>query len=193
MSDCPILLLTGLSGSGKTYIGQNLKEKTKAILISLDALKFYDSADKQSRQFIDEFKRLYPEIIPLISIQWSKTDEKNTNDFKYTEYCCKFFNFIYEKSKNGQSLYIVEGIQIFVRIPWEQIKDFPTIIIGTSGLRSFYNTYKRDYVTKQKPMKLSLIWHEFKLYHNVQRKIINRFIKFLSYCPTNKLPKTAIK
>jgi len=103
----------------------------------LDALKFYEAANLSSRQAIDEFVKIYPEITHLMSIHWAKDDDANTTDTKYIDYSLKFFDFIYSSAIRTRTMLIVEGIQIFVRIPWEKAINVPLGIIGTSGVVSF--------------------------------------------------------
>jgi len=180
ISDSPIMLLTGLSGSGKTYAGKIISEEKNTTLISLDALKFYEAANLSSRQAVDEFVKIYPEITHLISIHWAQDDNANTNDTKYTDYSLKFFDFVYSSAIRTRTMLIIEGIQIFVRIPWERAINIPLGIIGTSGVVSFFNFYKRDYVMEHNHQQLGSMWQEFRLHHSLRRKRLNQFIDFIN-------------
>ena len=85
INNIPILLVTGLSGSGKTTFAKKYALQHKAVCISFDVLKFYPQSSIESQQILNLFLKQYPDIQQFIDIQWSKTDKQNSNDI--------FFNY----------------------------------------------------------------------------------------------------
>lgn len=99
INNIPILLVTGLSGSGKTTFAKKYALQHKAVCISFDVLKFYPQSSIESQQILNLFLKQYPDIQQFIDIQWSKTDKQNSNDIFFDYYCNVFFDFIVEYSK----------------------------------------------------------------------------------------------
>ena len=99
INNIPILLVTGLSGSGKTTFAKKYALQHKAVCISFDVLKFYPQSSIESQQILNLFLKQYPDIQQFIDIQWSKTDKQNSNDIFFNYYCNVFFDFIVEYSK----------------------------------------------------------------------------------------------
>lgn len=176
LGDNKILLVTGLVGSGKTTLGSKYAELYGGNLISFDALKFYNSANEYSKKEIDEFVALYPEIIPLIKSNWFETDDSNKNDLLYKNYCILFYEHIIEKYKNSQYPIIIEGIQLFVRIPLSKLDNTSLYILRTSAFKSCIRYIKRDHI---KRLNLSVINQLF-TYHIKQTNILNNKIKLLT-------------
>lgn len=102
INNIPILLVTGLSGSGKTTFAKKYALQHKAVCISFDVLKFYPQSSIESQQILNLFLKQYPDIQQFIDIQWSKTDKQNSNDIFFNYYCKykKCFSFIKYAVKN---------------------------------------------------------------------------------------------
>lgn len=175
-SDCPILLVIGLSGSGKTTFAKEFGKESNATLVSFDVLKFYDTAPQESQEILDIFLKTCPEIKRLINIQWKKTDKRNTNDKLYTYYCNAFFDFLINYSKQSNKKIILEGIQIFIRLQPEKTRGLPLIIIGRSSLKSSINKFKRDYMENRNTFYLFEYIKQEYLYHIKQYFYINKYI-----------------
>ena len=78
INNIPILLVTGLSGSGKTTFAKKYALQHKAVCISFDVLKFYPQSSIESQQILNLFLKQYPDIqqfpsksagLPLIIIR----------------------------------------------------------------------------------------------------------------------------
>ena len=139
INNIPILLVTGLSGSGKTTFAKKYALQHKAVCISFDVLKFYPQSSIESQQILNLFLKQYPDIQQFIDIQWSKTDKQNSNDIFFNYYCNVFFDFIVEYSKKNNIKVILEGIQMYVRLHPSKSAGLPLIIIRNSCLHSFCN------------------------------------------------------
>lgn len=179
----PLLLVTGLSGSGKTTFARLFAKHNNALCISFDVLKFYTEASKESQIILNIFLNKYPEIKELIHIKWAKTDQQNSNDILYNYYCNIFFDFLLEYSQKQKKKLILEGIQLFVRLHPSKSIGLPIIIIKKSSIKCFYNKLKRDYITNPSTLKIGSINNIIKdayIYHLKQKKIIDSYINYLS-------------
>ncbi|WP_289747771.1 AAA family ATPase [Thomasclavelia cocleata] len=183
MIQSPLLLVTGLSGSGKTTFAQKFAKHHHAICISFDVLKFYNESPKQSQKLLDIFMKKYPAIEKKVFNQWSKSDKINTNDILYNYYCNVFFDFLMDYSKQHNIKIVLEGIQIFVRLHPSKSVGLPIIIIRSSSINCFLKKLKRDYITKFSIFKINLIRcliHDAYMYHIKQKEDINKYITYLS-------------
>ena len=192
IEDSPILLITGLSGSGKTTFAKEYALQHNAIYISFDVLKFYSNASKQSREILDIFLMKYPQIKQWINIQWAKKDQINSNDILFNYYCNLFFDFIVQFSIQNKKKIILEGIQIFVRLHPTKSVGLPIIIIRNSCLHSFLNKIRRDYpFIRQQGGNgnfLKSIINDMYLYYFKQRIFLDKYIQYLTilYQNTNE-------
>ena len=185
VSSSPLLLITGLAGSGKTTFAQKFAKHHHAICISFDVLKFYPESSKQSQMILDLFLKKYPQIKKKISIRWAKTDSINSNDILFNYYCNLFFDFLIEYSLQLREKIVLEGIQIFARLHPSKSAQMPIIIIRRSSVHSFCNKIKRDYFSKQIMFSevFQLLKHiivDIHIYYVKQRKNLNTYIEFLS-------------
>lgn len=168
----PVFLITGLAGSGKTTFGEIISRKNGYKLISLDALKFYDEANLESKKEIDKFISLYPNILPLIKNHWCETDRSHKNDLLYKKYCNIFFDYIVEKYHNSNEVLLIEGIQLFVRIPSQKLQSKTICVLRTSSLECCIRFVRRS---NKHISKFTL--EQLFTYHIKQKIMLNHFIK----------------
>ena len=175
-----ILLVTGLSGSGKSYLSRQLAEKYNAVIFQPEWLKHTKHITDECRHILDSFFELHPDIVTLAKNKWNNAKSEDDNEL-FKKYINLFFlHFL--QVKNPNKLYIVEGLQLFTLIEYNNIKDYPIIIKGTSSFKSLRNRLKRDY-QKRKNEKLCVkikfffrVLKESKLYQFKHRKKLNKFI-----------------
>lgn len=183
-SNHPILLITGLSGSGKTTFANKIAKEYNATLISFDVLKFYSSSSKQSQNILDIFLKKYPEINKLVQSHWCKTDRKYSNDIFFDYYCNLFYDFLIEYCTKNHKKIVLEGIQLFVRLHPSKSYGMPIIIIRNSSMQSFFNKVNRDYVKAYSKIKgikfIKYIINDTYTYHIKQKKLLNTLINYLS-------------
>lgn len=181
----PLLLITGLCGSGKTTFAQKFAKHHHAICISFDVLKFYPESSEQSQRLLKLFAKKHPEIEKYVHTRWAETDKLNSNDILFNYYCNLFFDFLFEYSQQNKKKIILEGIQIFVRLHPSKSVGMPIIIIRTSGTQSFFNKMKRDYfLHKSRKVKdtkiLKKIISDLYIYYIQQRQLLNTYITYIS-------------
>ena len=120
-----ILLITGLSGSGKSTIGRQLASKYKAEYIELDCIGDVKENSK-------------PEILQkwVDTLNDKELKELNRDPYegeyqpKFLDYCIRYAN------SNKDKKFIIEGIQIY-ELYKDKARNYPLIIKGTSVIKSF--------------------------------------------------------
>lgn len=175
-----ILLITGLSGSGKSYLAREIAHKYDATIFQVEWLKHKKYISEECEHILDSFLEKYPEIIPYVNSKWNNTKSEDNNEL-FKKYINLFFiHFLELKDKDKN--YIIEGLQLFTLLDFNLIKDYPLIIKGTSSFISLKNRLKRDY-QKRKKEKFSVklkfflrVIKESRLYQIKHRKKLNKFI-----------------
>lgn len=173
----PVLFLTGLSGAGKTSLLQTLERQYRCTAITLDALRFYDNASANSQQAVDDFLALYPCIRKYVQKSWSSNTSGFCGEREYTKYTNLFVEFLAQQAVCKEQKYIIEGIQLFVRIPPKTLCGRPKIILGTSGLLCFWNAMQRDF---PRPSFLGLprLLKRFFRYSVIQKIRLNYYLRY---------------
>lgn len=131
-----VLFVTGLSGSGKSTITDNLHNETKCEVVHLD--DFRNNQNTSTINFIEKFKNEYPETEEYFEDKWS--DNK-----LFEKYFIIYLDFVLEYiKKNRNKLYVVEGIQIYC-VPYrkEWFSNKPLIIKGTDVNECFKRQIER--------------------------------------------------
>ncbi len=181
INEYPVLFITGLAGSGKTHLANRLAVKYSAVLLSLDSLKYYKEASNENRKLVDEFATVYPEIRPLITNKWTSFSKSNSVDELYTKYSKLFMNYIIQKAFKERKKYIIEGIHIFVRLPFNMTEDRPLVILRTSYMHSIFRKIKREYLSKDNEYRkhyLREIFYDLFVYEFQQFIRLNRYISY---------------
>ena len=175
-----IIFITGLSGSGKSFLSRKISEEKNAKVFQVEWLIHYKHCDLEFKDFLDRFIDRY-DIREYVNNKWnnSKYEDDNLELKKYINLLLKEFIDNYKDKGN----YIVEGLQLFTLIDYAIIKDYYVIVKGTSSFNSLKNRIKRDY-QKRRDYKLMLkikwffkVLKQSKLYQFKHRKILNKFIE----------------
>lgn len=141
----PILVITGIAGSGKTYLAQKIALKYDVEYISFDSLKFYSSATKTNKKMVDEFLLLYPNVHKYVYSNFKYFNDASTDDKMYTYYSALFLNYLISKAIQENKLYVVEGIHFFMRFPLSIINGRPLIVVRISLINSIFRKIQREY------------------------------------------------
>jgi adenylate kinase family enzyme len=179
-NDKNIIFITGLSGSGKSYLSKELANKYNSSIFQPEWLIHYRHTSEEFKPFLDEFIDRY-NIRSYVDSKWDNSkDEDNNEELK------KYINLLVKEfilNANNSKKYIVEGLQLFTLIDINLIKNYHLIVKGTSSVNSLKNRIKRDY-KKRKDYKFidKIKWfikviRQSKLYQFKHRKRLNEFIK----------------
>lgn len=139
-----VLLITGLSGSGKTTMANDIANEYNAKVISLDNFQGYSDFVKLGKdyndagfKFVKEYMDNNPDIKDVVLSNITIQD--------YESYFNPFFFWLLEKLKTDKrNTYIVEGIHILLFNKFEDIKGYPLICIETSKAKSMIRHWIRD-------------------------------------------------
>ena len=139
-----ILFITGLSGSGKSTLAANIADKKNAINVEIDLLEHNDiifdpnTNNDEGNLVIKAYMEKYHGGAHKFKISnnakaWASEVER------FLKYCISTAN------TNKDKKYVVEGIQL-MDIPnsVDVIKSYPTIVVGTSMIKSMWQAYKRE-------------------------------------------------
>ena len=135
-----ILYITGLGGSGKsTIISQYAKE------YNAEALEF----DAITSALIKGLENLNRNKIHPIILEYLENENPNKlngfSDKNFNIECVKFLDWFENKVQNEDTLYIIEGMQIFLCFEPERFIGKPMVIMGTSVVKSMYRSVARTY------------------------------------------------
>lgn len=140
------LLVTGLSGSGKSTYTETLAQQYNATIITLDGFsQIYkdNKINEYTRSLIYDFIKINPNLKEELKGDfWHK--QKLNNFEKYKRWNILFFEFLIKNIMDKEQLFIIEGTQIFMTIDPKLIKKYPIIIVGTSDVKSFFRRINRQ-------------------------------------------------
>lgn len=147
LSECPILLVTGLSGSGKTTIAREIAKDHSAILIQLDWYDYYGryEVDPDDEEYVGwTYVRDAAKAAGVTETTYKEPLAKRYLTF------IKFWNLLMDQLYTVGQLFVVEGIKIYEFVAVDPSKlhwdffSFPIIVKGTSATRSWWQRSKRD-------------------------------------------------
>lgn len=159
-----VLLITGVSRSGKTTLGGELSKKYNAELIELDMAENFNAYEwRDIHKIINKWFGTFhgKEYLESMKNDSSFTDFDNDKLSFYMSDAIKFI--IKECNDNEDKRYIIEGLQLFNDCDPETLKGYPIIIKQTFMLKSFNRRSKKS-------------WDLFKFYLK-EEKMLNRFKK----------------
>lgn len=182
------LLVTGLSGSGKSTYAKKLAQQHNATIITLDGFsQIYknDSINECTKKLINDFIKINPILEEELKVDfWHRQKLNNFERYKYWNIL--FFEFLIENIISSDQLFIIEGTQIFMTIDTKMIKKYPIIVVGTSDVKSFFRRINRQ-LTKndfKKPFSkgfkhLAKLVNDSKRLHFKDYKKLNKFLSEL--------------
>lgn len=181
--DSNVLLVTGLSGSGKSTIGKQLSNKYKAEYIELDLLDV--ASNFVIEKNIDAIKSGEPIMYEFLMKNkkiFDKLISKNVSDDEMFDIMEKYIKYVLSYARNHKDKkFIIEGIQIFdCDTLSDTLVNYPIVIKGTSSVTSFIRKAKRDKwemkdIIKNIPQNIKYIFNSEKKL-NLFKKILNKSI-----------------
>lgn len=137
-----IMLITGLSGSGKTSLARGVAEQDNAIMVSLDMFQCYtrfkeNNIKHPSIEYVEKYLKANPKA--------KKLDFYDIRLEGFGEAFVPYFNWLMKYlSKDKKNRYVVEGIHILLFVKYSDIKKYPIICMGTSMSKSLIRRWVRD-------------------------------------------------
>lgn len=133
-SDTNIIIITGVSGAGKTTMANELKDKIKYEIISFDILFNYElerEPNDLENEIITSFLKKYPKY---------KDFSKNKNS---KTVCTDFYLFVEEYVNKNNIKILFDGAFFMNKIDYKLFKKNKIIYKRTSILRCIINRQKR--------------------------------------------------
>ena len=137
-----ICLITGLSGSGKSTLAEQIASKNKAEWIELDLFEhcngFTDDQLKEAGQVFYDYLSTHKDV-------WDKLKKKELHGKDLGEEINKFVHYCISWCKRNKSKkWVIEGVQIYSFMKFEEIRSYPLVIKNTSALKSIIQRWKRN-------------------------------------------------
>ena len=137
-----ILIITGLSGSGKSTMAFSLAEEYNATVIQLDHLQCYERFTTHNKNttttgLIKKFFNSHKDL--------KDEDFSNITFTTFKPVFDEFFPWLLkELKKDKKNRYIIEGIHIILFTKYSDIKKYPLICINTPMYKSIIRHWIRD-------------------------------------------------
>lgn len=137
-----IMLITGLSGSGKTSLARGVAEQDNAIMVSLDMFQCYtrfkeNNIKHPSMEYVEKYIKANPKA--------KKLDFYDIRLEGFGEAFVPYFNWLMKYlAKDKKNRYVVEGIHILLFVKYSDINKYPIICMGTSMSKSLIRRWVRD-------------------------------------------------
>ena len=149
-----ILFITGLSGSGKSTLSIEFEQAGKAEMFDIDGIEQgYDTTEKT--KILTEYSKQnkdFAEFYDLVSNP-NKYSDKSADKFRkevFTKYHTKYEGWLRDiiklLHKHSDTLYTVNGVQLFEVMNPEDFKGEPVAIVGTSVVNSMLRRMRRNSV-----------------------------------------------
>ena len=147
-----ILFITGLSGSGKSTLSIEFEQAGKAEMFDIDGIEQgYDTTEKT--KILTEYSKQnkdFAEFYDLVSNP-NKYSNKSADKFRkevFTKYHTKYEGWLRDiiklLHKHSDTLYTVNGVQLFEVMNPEDFKGEPVAIVGTSVANSMLRRMRRN-------------------------------------------------
>ena len=147
-----ILFITGLSGSGKSTLSVEFEQAGKAEMFDIDGIEQgYDTTEKT--KILTEYSKqskTFAEFYDLVSNP-NKYSDKSVDKFRkevFKKYHTKYEGWLRDiiklLHKHSDTLYTVNGVQLFEVMDPEDFKGEPVAIVGTSMINSMLRRMRRN-------------------------------------------------
>ena len=137
-----VLLVTGLSGSGKSTIAEEYTRKYKAEWIELD---IFEQCHGFTDQSLKEAGEVFYDYLSSHKPLWEKLKSKSIKGKELGEEINKFVHYCFAWCRDRKDKkWVIEGVQIYSFLTADEVKGFPLIIMGTSMKNSVLQRFKRN-------------------------------------------------
>lgn len=158
-----MILVTGISGSGKSVLSKELSKKYEYEIVSFDMIFGYEESRERTKLELDilnEFKNTYP----------------NYMSFDKFTICNIFYDFVENYIINRDINIIFDGSQFLRRVDFNKIKDQRIVLKRTSLILSLFRRDRRNvgYIKKNNSFVRRI--KEYYWLHIYNRKNIFRWI-----------------
>lgn len=149
---CNVLLVTGLSGSGKSTIGKSYMEKDpKVEWVELDWFeKNYGMTDDQLKQCSEPLWNYLTKDPTGIAFRKQSLSDNKPSGEELVQSIRLFGNWLLKYcSTHKDKKWVIEGVQIYSCFDFNLVKKYPIIIVGTSMTKSIVRRLRRDGYEKE--------------------------------------------
>lgn len=137
-----ICFITGLSGSGKSTIGEKVANENKAEWIELDIFEhcrsFTDDQLKEAGEVFYEYLSSHKKVWDALKNNKLHGNELGEEIKKFLSYCISWCK------RHKEKKWIIEGVQIYSFGDPEKIKHEPIIFVNASMVKSIIQRWKRN-------------------------------------------------
>ena len=147
-----ILFITGLSGSGKSTLSAEFEQAGKAEMFDIDGIEQgYDTTERTKilTEYSEQNKD-FAEFYNLVANP-NKYSNKSVDKFRkevFTKYHTKYEGWLRDiiklLHKHSDTLYTVNGVQLFEVMNPEDFKGEPVAVVGTSVVNSILRRMRRN-------------------------------------------------
>lgn len=142
LKDSNILLITGLSGAGKTTLSKELQEQLK----------------KSGRENV-----IVCELDKVLGIYF----HEDSNEVDYN----KLIKYINKCKEDKDHIYIIEGVHMWLLDYYDQL-ELPLIILVSNMIKCIYNVWKRSGIINKQQIKQYIRYNrEFRRYKKIIKEV----------------------
>lgn len=180
-----MIIVTGITGSGKSKTSLELKEKYNYELLSFDFIFNYEkerTPNKFEKNILKQFTKQYPQY---------KDYEKNTKNKNEVSNC--FFDFVLRYIETNNIKIIFDGSYFINRIDFAKIKNQRIILKRTSIIKSVFQGINRNKKTINNKKEIMLLSHDNIKRMGEYQKTVNNFIDKLDTLNKEQLTLKELK
>ena len=149
---CNVLLVTGLSGSGKSTIGKSYADKDPNVeWIELDWFeKNYGMTDAHLKECAEPLYQYLTKDPTGIAFRKQSLSDNKPGGKELQQSIRLFGDWLLKYCSTHRNVkWVIEGVQIYSCFDFNLVKKYPIIIVGTSMTKSIVRRLRRDEYEKE--------------------------------------------